>query len=104
MMCMTRRPPELAVSIGSDRLRKLTPRAPSSGDERNQMREGSPKPVQFPHNEGVARAESSKGCIETAAREYAAAYTLIREHTPAPSRRKCVALQGEVLVNGRTRA
>ena len=27
------------------------------GDERNQVREGSPKPVQFPDNEGVARAE-----------------------------------------------
>jgi hypothetical protein len=27
---MTRRPPELAVSMGSDKLRKLTPRAPSS--------------------------------------------------------------------------
>lgn len=30
IMCMTRRPPELEVSIGSDRLRKLIPRAPSS--------------------------------------------------------------------------
>jgi hypothetical protein len=30
MMCMTRRPSELDVSIGSDKLRKLTPRAPSS--------------------------------------------------------------------------
>ncbi len=71
------------------------------GDERNQVREGSSKPVQFPDNEGVARAESSKGCIETAARGDTAAYTLVREDTPASSSPEGVTLQGKVLVDGR---
>ena len=65
------------------------------------MRERSPKPVQFPDNEGVARAEGSKGCIETAARCNAAAYTLVHEDTPASSSPEGVTLQGEVLVDGR---
>jgi hypothetical protein len=71
------------------------------GDERDQMREGPPKPVQFPDDEGVARAEGSKGCIETAARGNAAAYTLVREDAPASSSPEGVTLQGEVLVDGR---
>jgi hypothetical protein len=45
------------------------------GDERNEVREGSPKPIQFSHDEGVAGAEGSKGRFETAARGNAAAHT-----------------------------
>ena len=44
------------------------------GYERNEVKEGSPKPIQFPNNEGVAKAEGSKGSIETAARRNAAAH------------------------------
>ncbi len=64
------------------------------------MREGSPKPVQFPDDVGVARAEGGKGCIETAARGNAAAYSLVREDTPASCCGEGVTLQGEVLVDG----
>jgi hypothetical protein len=71
------------------------------GDERNEVREGSPKPIQFPDNEDVARAEGSKGSIETAARGNAAAHTLVRENTLASCSREGIALQSEVLVNGR---
>ncbi len=65
------------------------------------MREGSPKPVQFPDHEGVARAEGTKGCIETAARGHAAAYTLVREDALASRGLEGVTLQGEILVDGR---
>jgi hypothetical protein len=92
MMCMTRRPPELAVSISS---------CAELGDERNQVREGSPKPIQIPNNEGVARAEGSKGSIETAARGNAAARTLVRESTLASRSREGIALRSEILVNCR---
>jgi hypothetical protein len=70
------------------------------GDERDEVREGSPKPLQFPDDEGVARTESSKGSIETAPRGNAAAHTLVRENTLASYSREAIALQGEVLVNG----
>ena len=79
MMCMTERPPALAVSIGSDRLRKVDAACPDFGDKRNQVRKGPAEPIQFPNNEGVARAKGGKGCIKSAARCDAAAYTLIRE-------------------------
>jgi hypothetical protein len=61
------------VSIGSDKLQKLTRRAPRSA-MRNEVRKGSPKPIQFPDNESVARTEGS---------------------------REGIALQSEVLVKGR---
>jgi hypothetical protein len=71
------------------------------GDERNKVREGSPKPIQFPDNEGVARAEGRKGSIETAARGNAAAHPLVRENTLASCSHEGIALQSEILVNGR---
>jgi hypothetical protein len=71
------------------------------GDQRNEVREGSPKPIQFPDNEGVARAEGSKGSIETAARGNAAAHALVRENTLASCSRERIALQSEVLVSRR---
>jgi hypothetical protein len=71
------------------------------GHERNEVREGSPRPIQFPDNEGVARAEGSKGPIEAAARDDAAAHTLVRENTLPSCSREGIALQSEVLVNGR---
>jgi hypothetical protein len=51
--------------------------------------------------EGVARAEGSKSSIETAARSNAAAHALVRENTLASCSPEGIALQSEVLVNGR---
>jgi hypothetical protein len=70
---------------------------PDFGDERNQVRKGPAEPIQFPNNEGVARAKGGKGCIKSAARCDAAAYTLAL----ATGSSEGVTLQGEVLVNGR---
>ena len=60
-----------------------------------------PSRSRFQSNEGVARAEGSKGSIETAARGNAAAHTLVRESTLASCSREGIALRSEILVNCR---
>jgi hypothetical protein len=70
------------------------------GDERNEVRKRSPKPIQLPDDESVAGTDGSKGSIETAARGNSAAHTLVGENTLSSCSRESIALQSEVLVNG----
>ena len=93
-------PPLVVVSIDSCRLRKPTFGALEGGDRPDEVLERPPEAIEFPDDEGIARAEEGEGSRQAGAIILGPAGH-VGEDPRAAGRGEGIALQVEVLVLGR---